>query len=84
LKKIGSQYNDLTTLDVVVAILYLSGGILFSDMSVHENLEMGAYPYHAWKQKGETLKQVYEIFPKLKEREGQLARTLSGGEKIKC
>ncbi len=57
------------------------GGKLFPDMSVHENLEMGAYPYHAWKRKGETLKQVYQIFPILKEREGQLARTLSGGEK---
>ena len=38
-------------------------------MSVHENLEMGRYPYHAWKRKGETLKQVYQIFPRLKERE---------------
>jgi branched-chain amino acid transport system ATP-binding protein len=57
------------------------GGKLFPDMSVHENLEMGAYPYHAWKRKEETFKQVYQIFPTLKEREGQLARTLSGGEK---
>ena len=57
------------------------GGRPFPDMSVRENLEMGAYPYHAWKQKQETLKQVYEIFPRLREREGQLARTLSGGEK---
>ena len=57
------------------------GGKLFPDMSVHENLEMGAYPYHAWKRREETLKQVYEIFPTLKERGGQLARTLSGGEK---
>jgi branched-chain amino acid transport system ATP-binding protein len=57
------------------------GGKLFPDMSVHENLEMGAYPYHAWKRREETLKQVYQIFPTLKEREGQLARTLSGGEK---
>src|SRR4030043_133309 len=56
------------------------GGKLFPDMSVHENLEMGAYPYHAWKRKGETFKQVYQVFPALKEREGQLARTLSGGE----
>jgi branched-chain amino acid transport system ATP-binding protein len=50
-------------------------------MTVRENLEMGAYPYHAWKMKEETLKQVFQIFPRLKEREGQLARTLSGGEK---
>jgi branched-chain amino acid transport system ATP-binding protein len=57
------------------------GGKLFPDMSVRENLEMGAYPYHAWKRREETLWQVYQIFPRLKEREGQLARTLSGGEK---
>jgi branched-chain amino acid transport system ATP-binding protein len=57
------------------------GGKLFPDMSVHENLEMGAYPYHAWKRKEETLEEVYQIFPRLKERERQLARTLSGGEK---
>jgi len=57
------------------------GGKLFPDMSVHENLEMGAYSYHAWKRKEETLGQVYQIFPRLKEREKQLARTLSGGEK---
>jgi branched-chain amino acid transport system ATP-binding protein len=57
------------------------GGKVFPDMTVHENLEMGAYPLHAWKQKGETFEQVYEIFPLLKERDGQLARTLSGGER---
>jgi branched-chain amino acid transport system ATP-binding protein len=57
------------------------GGKLFPDMSVRENLEMGAYPHHAWKQKEETFKQVYQVFPRLREREGQLARTLSGGEK---
>jgi len=56
------------------------GRKLFTDMTVRENLEMGAYPYHAWKRKEETLKQVYQVFPALKEREGQLARTLSGGE----
>ena len=56
------------------------GRRLFTDMTVRENLEMGAYPYRAWKQKEETLKQVYQVFPRLKERERQLARTLSGGE----
>lgn len=56
------------------------GSRLFPDMSVRENLEMGAYPSHAWKEKKATLEQVYQIFPRLKERERQLARTLSGGE----
>jgi branched-chain amino acid transport system ATP-binding protein len=57
------------------------GAKVFPDMSVRENLEMGAYPLHAWKQKEETFEQVYEVFPLLKEREPQLARTLSGGER---
>ena len=56
------------------------GRRLFADMSVHENLEMGAYTSEAWKRKEETLEQVYQVFPALKERGGQLARTLSGGE----
>jgi branched-chain amino acid transport system ATP-binding protein len=57
------------------------GGRVFPDMTVRENLEMGAYPYHAWRQKEETLEQVCQVFPVLKERERQLARTLSGGER---
>ena len=56
------------------------GRKLFTDMTVRENLEMGAYPYHAWQQKKETLEHVYQVFPALKEREKQLSRTLSGGE----
>jgi branched-chain amino acid transport system ATP-binding protein len=56
------------------------GRRLFTDMSVHENLEMGAYTSRAWKHRNETEKEVYESFPILKERAGQLGRTLSGGE----
>jgi branched-chain amino acid transport system ATP-binding protein len=56
------------------------GRRLFADMSVRENLEMGAYTRRAWKDKQGTLQEVFRLFPKLKERENQLARTLSGGE----
>jgi branched-chain amino acid transport system ATP-binding protein len=56
-------------------------GRLFPDMSVLENLEMGAYQRNAWKHRGETLKNVYEIFPRLGERSSQIVSTLSGGEK---
>jgi branched-chain amino acid transport system ATP-binding protein len=56
------------------------GRKLFTDMSVRENLEMGAYSSRAWKDRHQTLEQVYELFPVLKERAGQLASTLSGGE----
>jgi len=57
------------------------GGKPFPDMTVHENLEMGAYHDATWRKREETIEQVYRIFPILKERAGQLARTLSGGER---
>ncbi|MHB1343025.1 MAG: ABC transporter ATP-binding protein [Thermoleophilia bacterium] len=53
---------------------------VFTDMSVRENLEMGAYPSRAWKSRRETMKRVFGLFPRLEERAGQLARSLSGGE----
>ena len=57
------------------------GAKVFPDMSVRENLEMGAYPLASWKHREETQQEVYRLFPRLKERERQLARTLSGGER---
>lgn len=56
------------------------GRKLFPDMTVLENLEMGAYSKRARKQKRESLERVYQLFPKLEDRTDQLARTLSGGE----
>jgi branched-chain amino acid transport system ATP-binding protein len=56
------------------------GRKLFTDMTVGENLEMGAYTSEAWKRRGETLEQVYQVFPVLKERRKQSAKKLSGGE----
>jgi branched-chain amino acid transport system ATP-binding protein len=57
------------------------GRKLFSDMTVGENLELGAYISEAWKRRKETLEQVYQIFPVLKERQRQSASKLSGGER---
>ena len=53
---------------------------LFYDMSVLENLEMGAYSLKDKKKFKELLNFVFEIFPRLKERQKQRAGTLSGGE----
>ena len=49
-------------------------------MNVRENLEMGSYPLHAWKDRVDSFEEIYALFPRLEEREKQLARTLSGGE----
>ena len=57
------------------------GRKLFSDMTVRENLEMGAYSSKAWKRRTETLERVYQLFPVLKERRKQSAKKLSGGER---
>jgi branched-chain amino acid transport system ATP-binding protein len=79
---LGKRIDGLTPHAIVaLGISHVpEGRKLFADMSVRENLEMGAYPLHAWKEKEETFKRVYQLFPPLKERENQLARTLSGGE----
>jgi len=57
------------------------GGGLFPDMKVSENLELGAYIHAGDKEKKENVQWVYKIFPILATRAGQLARTLSGGER---
>lgn len=53
---------------------------IFPEMTVLENLEVGAYIVGRKSEIKDTLKKVFEIFPKLKERKDQLAGTLSGGE----
>jgi branched-chain amino acid transport system ATP-binding protein len=57
------------------------GDLLFPEMTVHENLGMGAYVKSAWRERAHKLRQVEELFPWLSERKDQLARTLSGGER---
>jgi branched-chain amino acid transport system ATP-binding protein len=57
------------------------GDLLFPEMTVLENLLMGAYHRATWRERNERLGRVYELFPWLKERARQLARTLSGGER---
>jgi len=56
------------------------GRHIFTEMTVRENLELGAYTSHAWKLRHQTMEQIFSLFPRLKEREKQLARTMSGGE----
>jgi len=53
---------------------------LFANCSVQENLVLGAYCSRARRQAKGALDQVYEIFPRIRDRRNQLAVTLSGGE----
>jgi branched-chain amino acid transport system ATP-binding protein len=65
-----------------MGISYISEELnLFTDMSVRENLLLGAYAVNDRKQELETLDFVYHLFPRLKEREKQLSGTMSGGER---
>ena len=56
------------------------GRRVFSDLSVQENLKIGAYLRNDKKEIEKDLTWVYELFPRLKERSWQMAGTLSGGE----
>jgi len=56
------------------------GRRVFSRMSVHENLEMGAFSRRDKAAISADFERVYGLFPRLKEREGQKAGTMSGGE----
>jgi len=53
---------------------------LFPRMTVYENLEMGSYTRKRGAEFDEDLERVFTLFPRVKERVGQLAGTLSGGE----
>jgi len=53
---------------------------VFPKMTVLSNLEMGAFPSKARKDKPKSLERVYEVFPVLRERSQQIAGSLSGGE----
>lgn len=57
------------------------GDLLFADMTVEENLTLGAFRERSSSKRGQRLEHVFEIFPRLAERRGQRARTLSGGER---
>ena len=57
------------------------GSRVFTDMTVQENLEMGAYTLQNGNEVGRRLQHAYSLFPRLEERKRQLAGKLSGGEK---
>ena len=78
----GHSLSGLASRDVVALGLahVPEGRQVFTTLSVRENLEMGAQAPMARSVRGESLAQVFALFPRLREREGQAAGTLSGGE----
>ena len=60
------------------------GRRLFANLSVRENLELGAFCERDRRRVNERVDAAFELFPILKERERQLARTMSGGEQQMC
>ncbi len=61
-------------------VMVPEGRQLFTDMTVLENLELGATPTHARREYQRNVEWVFELFPRLKERRRQISGTLSGGE----
>jgi branched-chain amino acid transport system ATP-binding protein len=61
-------------------IMVPEGRQLFTDMSVRENLEMGATPKRARAHVAQNLEKIFDIFPRRKERSDQKSGTMSGGE----
>jgi branched-chain amino acid transport system ATP-binding protein len=78
----GEDVTQWRTEKVVVrGIGYVpEGRRVYKDLSVKENLEMGAYPKSARGRLKESLEHVIRLFPALGQRQQQLAGTLSGGE----
>jgi branched-chain amino acid transport system ATP-binding protein len=78
----GEKISRIAPHDIIrkgIALVPEGRGV-FPRLSVLENLEMGAYIRNATVEAKKDLKMVFDYFPRLKEREDQLAGTLSGGE----
>lgn len=78
----GKEIAGLPTYKIAKAGVTQSpeGRLLFSELTVEENLKVGAYGVKSKAQLKENFERVYKLFPILKERKSQIANTLSGGE----
>jgi branched-chain amino acid transport system ATP-binding protein len=78
----GERLDRLSTMEIVARgmVQVPEGRKLFPDMTVVENLLLGAFGRAARPHQRERLDRVYAVFPRLRERRHQLAGTLSGGE----
>jgi branched-chain amino acid transport system ATP-binding protein len=83
--RIAFEGKEITALDpfqiVALGISQVpEGRRIFPDLTVLDNLILGSYNHRARPKKEQNFKTVYELFPILKARNNQLAKTLSGGE----
>jgi branched-chain amino acid transport system ATP-binding protein len=78
----GRQLAGVSVHHIVEAGLALvpEGRGIFGELTVHENLLLGAFPARARRSEAATLDMVLELFPRLRERLAQVVRTMSGGE----
>lgn len=78
----GEDFTTLPTKDIVAQGIAMvpEGRRVFADLTVEENLILGAYTRTDRKAITKDMENVYDIFPRLKERSWQKAGTLSGGE----
>lgn len=79
----GEDITGLPANQIVARGISMSpeGSRIFEDMTVMENLLVGAHPRHARKRKADNFERVFTMFPALKEKAGQLATFLSGGQR---
>src|SRR5215467_13012582 len=78
----GARLNGVPTHQIVAMGISLvpEGRAIFANLTVSENLDLGAYLQTNKNQNAKELERVYSLFPRLKERRKQLGGTLSGGE----
>ena len=78
----GQPIHELSTMEIVArGVIHVpEGRKLFPDMTVRDNLLLGGFGRAARPHQQERLSHVFSVFPRLSERAGQLAGTLSGGE----
>lgn len=78
----GEDITNVVPSDIVKKGMSLSpeGREVFPQLSVYDNLRLGAFTRSHKGEISESFERVYELFPRLKERKSQTANTLSGGE----
>jgi len=79
----GKNITGMRTSKIVASGITMSpeGSSIFEDMTIMENLLMGAYLPHARKRKNELVEKAFSLFPDLKENSGRQASLLSGGQR---